>query len=74
MSVLQKPPQHLAVTAPLVGSAAEHKKGANVEIITLAPSRSALGNICGVVSAGADQALATIKISYRRLLLLELSF
>lgn len=29
-SVLQKPPYHLAVTAPLVGSTAEHTKGANV--------------------------------------------
>lgn len=45
-----------------------------MEIISLAPSRLALGNICGVVSARADRALAAIKISYRRLLPLELSF
>jgi len=54
--------------------AAEHKQGTKVEIITLAPQRLGLGNVCGVVSAGADWALANIKISYRRLLPLKLSF
>lgn len=74
VSVLQKPPCHLEVTAPLVGSAAEHTKGANVQVITLAPSRLGLGNVCGAVSARTDRALAGIKISYTRLLSLELSF
>lgn len=59
---------------PLLAVAAECKKGANVEIITLAPQRLGLGSVCGMTSAGAVWALANIKISYRKHLTTKVIF